>query len=201
MNKAKGKVYLKAEYSLRNMVSSSSLKLIEKQFNNPDEVIIDHLQLGYVVLKYDPRKTNNKKIVESFEQLGFPIIKDKDDLIVEEIKQAAIELIHFANNANSLIRNSDYISDKLLMSYSKLSKIFSNKTGTTLEKYLIQLKIEKIKELITYNEHSLSEIAFMMGYSSVQYLSNQFKKMTGLTVSTYKNNPSGHRIPIDQLPY
>ncbi len=100
---------------------------------------------------------------------------------------AAIELIYFSNNANSLIRNSDYISERVQQPYSKISRVFSYVTATTLEKYLILLKIEKTKELLIHNELSLSEIAYQLGYSSVQYLSNQFKKITGFTVSQYRD--------------
>jgi AraC-like DNA-binding protein len=102
-------------------------------------------------------------------------------------------------NINSLIRNSDYISDKLQMPYDKLSRIFSKTTGTTLEKYLIVLKIEKVKELLERDEFTLSEIAYMLGYSSVQYLSNQFRKVSGHTVSEYKQSPESKRIPLEDL--
>lgn len=83
--------------------------------------------------------------------------------------------------------------------YSKLSKIFSSETGVTLEKYLILLKIERVKKLIINNEYTLSEIAYMLGYSSVQYLSNQFKKTTGFTVSQFKNGAQVERIPLENI--
>ena len=105
--------------------------------------------------------------------------------MTEQIKAASIELVHQYNNANSLLRNSDYLSEKLGLPYEKLSKHFREQTGTTLEQYLILLKVEKAKELIAYGEHTLSEIAYILGYSSVQWLSTQFKKVTGYTVSQY----------------
>jgi len=100
---------------------------------------------------------------------------------------------------SSLIRNSDYISDKLQLPYEKTSRLFSKVTGVTLEKYLILLKMEKTKELLRNNEFSLSEIAYMLDYSSVQYLSNQFKKVTGLTVSEYKALGYEIQIPLEEI--
>jgi len=100
---------------------------------------------------------------------------------------------------SSLIRNSDYISDRVQVPNDKLSKVFSLVTNITLEKYLILLKIERAKELILNSEYTLSEISYMLGYSSVQYLSNQFKKTTGFTVSQYKNGAPVERIPLENI--
>ena len=155
--------------------------------------------MGEVLLSYDPGKTTANEINGYFTQLGFNVINDPDIIITEKIKTAAIELILFANNTNSLIRNSDYISERVQLPYDKVSKIFSKVTNTTLEKYIILLKIEKAKELISNNEITLSEISYTLGYSSVQYLSNQFKKTTGYTVSQYKELPRQERIPLENL--
>jgi YesN/AraC family two-component response regulator len=127
------------------------------------------------------------------------VINDPDVEIVEKTKVAAIELIYYANNTNSLIRNSDYISERVQLPYEKISKLFSKVTNSTLEKYIILLKIEKAKELLVKNDYSLSEISYMLGYSSVHYLSNQFKRVTGHTVSQYKSLPKPERIPLENL--
>ena len=127
------------------------------------------------------------------------MINDPEIEIVERVKVAAIELIYYANNTNSLIRNSDYISERVQLPYDKISKVFSKVTNTTLEKYIILLKIEKAKELLFKNDYTLSEIAYMLGYSSVHYLSNQFKKVTGFSVSQYKSLDEPHRIPLENL--
>jgi AraC-like DNA-binding protein len=103
------------------------------------------------------------------------------------------------NNVDSIARKSDYLVEKTGLSYPYLSRIFSNHEHITLEKYIILNKIERIKELIDQEELTLSEIAFNMDYSSVQYLSNQFKQMTGMTVSDYKESDRSSKIPIDQL--
>ena len=130
---------------------------------------------------------------------GFEIIKDRDEVLVEEIKQAVIELIHYMNNMNSVVRKSEYIVEKLGKSYSHLSRVFSKHEPMTLEKYIILQKIERIKELIDQDEYTLSEIAYMMDYSSVQYLSNQFKKITGYSVTEYKQAPEGKKRFLDEI--
>jgi AraC-like DNA-binding protein len=108
-------------------------------------------------------------------------------------------MIYYGNNLNTIIRNSDYLSDKLGLPYGQLSKLFSELTGQTLEKYIILVKIERVKELLAYNEMTLSEISYQMGYSSVQYLSTQFKQVTGYSVSEYKALPIKQRTPLDEL--
>jgi len=186
-------------FFLRNMLSKSCLKLSQFYFERFDNIKIKKLQLGVIELEYDIETLTDIEIEDHFEQLGFSILKDNDLVVCEKIKIAAIELIHYSNNVNSLIRNSDYISERLGLTYDKISRVFSRVTGNTLEKYLIALKIEKAKELINNNEFTLSEISFMLGYSSVQYLSNQFKKITGITVSEFKEKPNQHRNAIEDL--
>lgn len=190
---------LEKTFVLKNMSSKSCIKLIELYFGNKEEIQIKKVFLGEATLLYNQEKITEPEIIQQFVQLGFNVINDPDIVITEKIKVAAIELIHFANNTNSLIRNSDYISERVQLPYDKISKIFSKVTNTTLEKYIILLKIEKAKELIINNEITLSEISYTLGYSSVQYLSNQFKKTTGYTVSQYKDLPNHDRIPLENL--
>jgi len=122
-------------------------------------------------------------------------------VLVEEIKQAVIELIHFMNNMDSVVRKKEYIVEKLGRNYNYLSRLFSAYEPVTLEKYIIQQKIERIKELIDEGELTLSEISYMMDYSSVHYLSNQFKKMTGYSVTEYKNRTRGAKRYWDEIGY
>lgn len=167
-------------------------ELLEKQ-----KVEILSVRLGKVVFVNNTNQSIHH-IEKQLELNGFAIVKNKELILVEQIRAAVVELIHLANNSNSLIRNSDYLVEKLGYSYSYLSSVFSKIEGITLEKFIILHKIEKVKELIDYGELSLSEIADMMGYSSVQYLSNQFKNLTGSSVSDYKKG-DGERKPIDSL--
>jgi AraC-like DNA-binding protein len=186
-------------FFLKNMISRSCIKLIEIYFDAMPNITIRNIDLGKVSLEYDIKNVNETIIVSHFNKLGFFETVNPNEILVEKIKVAAIELIYYANNTNSLIRNSDYISERVQQSYAKISKVFSSVTDTTLEKYLILLKIERTKELIIEDEYSLSEIAYMLGYSSVQYLSNQFKRITGYTVSQYKNSGNHDRISLEKL--
>lgn len=164
-------------------------------------------QSGFTVVKTGPgfieldnmQDTDEKRLSELLERYDFEIIRDKDRLLVEQIKQAVIELIHYMNNMNSVVRKSEYLVEKLGKSYSYLSRVFSSYEPITLEKYIILQKIERIKNLIDEDELTLSEISYMMDYSSVQYLSNQFKKVTGYSVTEYKNNSAGKKKFIDQV--
>jgi AraC family transcriptional regulator len=184
---------------LKDLISNAGIRLIEISFKDKIGIDLFFVRLGEVALYYDSEKYSEESLIALFGELGFSILRDPEDVIVEKIRVAAIELIYYAGNSNSLVRNSDYISEKLEMPYEKLSRIFSKKNGRTLENYLLHLKIEKVKQLISNQEYTLSEIAYMLDYSSVQYLSNQFKKVTGMTVSQYKDNDLTALIPMEQV--
>lgn len=181
------------------MVSKSCIKLIDLYFSTQDAVQIKKTDCGEVELTFDSKQISDFKIKAHFEKLGFAVLTRPNDILVEQIKTAAIELIFLSNNTSSLIRNSDYIQERVQQPYSKISSVFSLETGVTLEKYLILLKIEKTKELLINDEYSLSEISYMLGYSSVQYLSTQFKKITGLTVSQFKKEGHYQKTPLEEL--
>jgi AraC-like DNA-binding protein len=185
--------------ALKNMIAHSCVRLVQLELQKLSGVEALQVSLGEVWLKINDEICTQEKLNFFFQEIGFPVLHDPETTIAEKAKVAAIELIYYANNTSSIIRNSDYISDKLGLPYQKISKIFSKVKGITLEKYIISLKIEKSKELIAGNQYTLSEIAFMLGYSSVQYLSNQFKKITGVTVSEFKENPKQYKKPLDEL--
>lgn len=187
------------KYHLRNMYSKSSIQLLEMVFSADEEIEIVKIQLGEVQLNIKTAIDCDGRVRSILEKFGFEIIENSEDLLVEKIKLAAIELIIFSFNSNSLIRNSEYISMKLQMPYDKISKLFKKVTGSTLEKYIILLKIEKSKEMLLSNEFTVSEISYMLGYSSVHYLSNQFKKITGQTITEFKEKDKNTRIPIENL--
>lgn len=131
--------------------------------------------------------------------LGFELIDDRKSRIIEKIKSAVIELIHKADADKPRIKHSEYLAQLLHYDYSYLSKLFSEVEGVTIEQYIIQQKIEKVKELLVYDELSLSEIAYQLDYSSVAHLSAQFKKVTGLTPSFFKNMQQRPRKPLDEV--
>ena len=193
------KAYLVTEtLHIKNMVCSCCIKVI-KDYLEKSGFIIDEIKIGTAVVTFDPNKNNIADVVHFLEENGMGLISDREKQVVEKIKQAVIELIHQMNNVDSMVRKSDYIVEKMGMNYQTLSKIFSKHEPVTLEKFIILHKIERIKELIDSNEFTLSEIAYNMDYSSVHYLSNQFKKITGLSVSEYKLAENKDRKPLDNI--
>jgi AraC-like DNA-binding protein len=163
-----------------------------------DGVEIHDIRLGEISLSYHPAKYPWKKIEKLLNDFGFEIIVEKEKLLIEQIKQAVIDLVH-NTTYNAMVRNSDYLVERFGISYPYISSLFSKHENTTLEKFTIMNKIEKVKELIEYGELTLSEIAYMMGYSSVQYLSTQFKSVTGVSVTDYKADPFQERMGIDRI--
>ena len=182
---------------VKNMTCHCCIHLLRRELAIDGVEILD-LRLGRISLSIDPKVTSWKKIEKLLEGFGFEVIVDKEKILVEQIRHAVIELVH-NTTYNAMVRNSDFLVERFGMSYPYLSSVFSKHEQMTLEKFTIFHKIEKVKELIEYGELTLSEIAFMMGYSSVQYLSTQFRSVTGLSVTEYKESPSGQRGGIDRI--
>lgn len=156
------------------------------------------VELGIAVLPDKVTEEVYHAVKESLEPFGFELIDDKKSQVIEQIKDAIIELVHY--NGNGLKVNlSDYLTSKFNRDYSSLSKLFSEITNTTIEKYLIAQKIERAKELLVYGELSLNEIADKLNYSSAAYLSAQFKSVTGLTPSYFKKIKENKRKPLDEV--
>jgi len=129
---------------------------------------------------------------------GLELMDDKKSLLIQKIKNVVIELVHYTEEPLT-VNFSDYLSKKLDHDYTYLANLFSEVQGTTIEKFIITHKIERVKELLVYNELSLTEIAFLMHYSSVAHLSNQFKKITGLTPSYFKKLKDIRRSKLEDL--
>ena len=183
---------------IKNMICSCCIRLLKMEFEKAGIEVIK-ARPGHVEIIYNPSQISMEQIEFIVNDLGMELIKTREHKIVEQIKTAVIELIHHSNNVDSLLRKSDYLVEKLALSYQQLSKIFSKHEPITLEKYIILNKIERIKELIDSDEYTLSEIAYMMDYSSVQYLSNQFRKETGMSVSDYKKSEQSIKRTLDNL--
>lgn len=156
------------------------------------------VELGEVEILENDISILKERIKIELHKLGFELLNDKKTKTIELIKTTIIDLVHEKNNQLS-INLSDYLADTVGQEYSMLSNLFSEVEGQTIEKYYILQKVEKVKELLVYDELSLSEIAFQMNYSSVAYLSNQFKKITGLTPSHFKKLGSNHRRSLEEL--
>ncbi len=191
-------MFIKETIHIKNMLCACCIRLLELEFEKAGIKTL-LIRAGYAQIEFDTEIHNLDSIQKILEKNGMALIKTRDQKIVEQIKTAVIELIHHSNNVNSILRKSEYLVEKLGMSYQQLSKLFSKHEAITLEKYIIRNKIERIKELIDSDEYSLSEIAYMMDYSSVQYLSNQFKKETGMSVSEYKKSDKSIKRTLDKL--
>lgn len=182
---------------IKNMVCNRCIMIVKKQLKSlglqPTSV-----ELGIVVLPDKVTDEVYQAVKEALEPLGFELIDDRKSQVVEHIKDTIIELVHY--NDNELKVNlSDYLASKFNRDYSALSKLFSEVTNTTIEKYLIAQKIERTKELLMYGELSLNEIADKLNYSSAAYLSSQFKSVTGLTPSHFKKIKENKRKPLDEV--
>lgn len=129
---------------------------------------------------------------------GLELMDDKKAVLIERIKNVIVEMVHYSDDFPT-IKNSDYISEKLHHDYTYLANLFSEATGITIEHYIIAHKIERVKELLLYDELNLTEISYKLNYSSVAHLSNQFKKVTGLTPSYFKKIKDKRRTTLENV--
>jgi YesN/AraC family two-component response regulator len=143
------------------------------------------VELGEVTIVEDITPEMQCKLSKSLLKYGFELLEDKKSILIERIKNIIVEMIHYSEEP-PLLNFSSFLSEKMKYDYNYLSNLFSEVKGTTIEHYIISHKIERAKELLIYNELSLTEIADKLHYSSVAHLSNQFKKVTGLTPSFFK---------------
>lgn len=169
------------------------------------KAIADNLHIKYTNVKLGEitttQKLSDKKLVEFenyIKSIGFELINTRTNIIIEKIKKTILKYVNELHNEKR--KNvSDYIREELNYDYSYLSNLFSSVEGITIEHFLINQKIEKTKELLVYNQLSLSEIAYRLGYSSVHHLSSQFKKVTGLTPSHFKKIGASKRMAADKV--
>lgn len=145
-------------------------------------------------ITFDQRQELKAGLLDS----GFELMDDKKSMLIEKIKNVIIEMVHHSDEVIK-VNFSIYLSEKLNHDYTYLSNLFSEVQGTTIERFIISHKTERVKELIIYGEHNITEIAWKMGYSSVAHLSSQFKKVTGLSPSHFKNMKDKRRCPIEEI--
>ena len=179
------------------MVCSRCKMVVKNQFEYIGLQPIS-VELGEVEIEQTPSASQMTELNTALKALGFEIMDDWKVQTIEKIKNLIVTLVHHSNNKIST-NLSTFISSQLLQDYNYLSNLFSEVEGTTIEKYFIAQKIEKVKELLVYNEMTLSEIGDQLGYSSVAYLSNQFKKVTGLTPSHFKTLKENKRKNIEEV--
>lgn len=160
-------------------------------------IIVD---LGEVEIMENLSGEQREQVRVALQYSGLELMDDKRAELIERVKNSIIEMVHHSNGAIKT-NFSDYLSQKLNYDYTYLSNLFSEVQGTTIEQFVISHKIERIKELIIYNELNITEIAYEMNYSSVAHLSNQFKKATGLSPSHFKKIKNRNRRPIEDIGY
>ena len=154
--------------------------------------------LGKAVFDKDLSDEEIKAVQTDLESFGFELTNDKKVRFTEQVKHAIIELVS-QEEADRKINLSDYLAQKLHLEYSYISNIFSDLENITIEQYYIAQRVEKVKEMLVYDEYTLTEIADKMNYSSVAYLSAQFKRITGFTPTQFKNIKGNKRTPIDKI--
>ncbi len=156
------------------------------------------VDMGVVDIMENITSDQREQIRIALQRSGLELMDDKKAVLIERIKNVIIEMIHYTDELPK-VNFSDFLSEKLDYDYTYLANLFSEVQGTTIEKFIISHKIERVKELIIYDELNLTEIAWKLHYSSVAHLSTQFKKITGLTPSHFKNLKYKRRIPIEEI--
>ena len=177
--------------SLRcKMIVKSELEKMHLQFTV--------VELGEVEITGELSSKQQQELKTSLLRSGLELLEDKKSMLIEKIKNIVIEMIHYSDEP-PLLNFSNYLSEKLNYDYNYLSNLFSEVKGTTIEHFIIAHKIERAKELLIYNELTLTEIAEKLHYSNVAHLSNQFKKVTGLTPSFFKKMKHKRLIALENL--
>lgn len=185
------KLYIKYMVSIRcKMMVKSELEKLGLHYGAVD--------LGDVEVLEDISPEQREQLKIGLLKSGLELMDDKKAMLIEKIKNVIIEMIHYEDELPK-IKNSIYISEKLNYDYTYLANLFSEATGTTIEHFILIHKIERVKELIIYDELNLSEIAWKLHYSSVAHLSNQFKKITGLTPSFFKSLKQKRRSHLENI--
>ena len=183
---------------IKNMVCNRCIKVVQEELTGLGFTIVS-IELGEVTLNERLSESDLDRIRRVLTENGFELIDDKKSWIINKIKTLIIEYIHYDKEKPGYVNLSDFLAREAGYDYSYLSNLFSSVEGRTIEHYLILQKVEKVKELLVYDELTLNEISYRLGYSSVQHLSQQFKKVTGLTPSHFKKIKNLKRNPLDQV--
>ena len=182
---------------IKNMVCNRCIMVVQQELDKL-KLVANTISLGEVSFSKEPSIKQSTQLRINLANVGFEVLDDSRKKLIEKIKNIIIEQIHY-KDADEKYNFSDILSKKLHKDYSYLSGLFSEVEGITIEKYLINQKIEKVKELLIYENLTLSEIAWKLNYSSVAHLSNQFKKQTGETPSRFKKNTHKNLIALENV--
>lgn len=182
---------------IKNMVCDRCIMVVSDILNQ-HKIPFSNVSLGNVDIEKPLTNPELNKLKKDLNSVGFEIIDDSKQQTIEAIKRTIIELVrHHLNEVQ--VNYSVYLEDKIGKEYNYLSHLFSSTQGQTIEKYIIAQKVERAKELLVYEQQTLSEIAFELGYSSVAHLSAQFKKATGLSPSHFKSIGTNRRKKLDEI--
>lgn len=181
---------------IKNMVCPRCIMAVENIFEHLNIPTLD-VRLGEVVLNHQIDKEQTAVLRKELDKLGFELLDNSQQQLIEQIKAIVIKQVHYTDEQNSNI--SDWLVSELHRDYSYLSKLFSTTEGITIEHFVILQKIERVKELLTYDQLNLSEIADQLSYSSVSHLSAQFKKITGLTPTQFKQQGIDLRRGLEEI--
>ena len=179
------------------MVCQRCVMTVESTFNKL-KIPFKQVSLGEVELESKLTTDELKKIEKDLKEVGFEVIETRVNKVIEDIKQAVMEYVNLGMD-NENLKLSSFITKKIPYDYSYLSDLFSSVEGKTIEQFFILQRIEKVKELLVYDQLSLTEISYQTGFSSVHHLSSQFKKVTGLTPSHFKKIGAAKRRSLDSL--
>ncbi len=182
---------------IKNMVCNRCITAVEQELKKLG-IEGSNVSLGEVDSPAEISKEKLAQLEQNLDELGFELLNDSKKKLIEKIKNIIIQQVHYPEEEQQH-NLSEIISKALHKDYSSLSSLFSDVEGITIEKFLIHQKIEKVKEYIIYDEMSISEIAYKLGYSSVAHLSNQFKKVTGLSPTHFKTLGKNKRKPLDKI--
>ena len=185
------KIYIKYMFSNRCKIV---VKEVLKEFGLHFVVV----ELGEVEIIENLTDDVREQLKVSLLDSGLELMDDRKAVLIEKIKSVILEMVHHTEEAGKT-NFSDFLSSKLNYDYTYLANLFSEVQGTTIEQFIISLKVERIKELIIYDELSITEIAWKLNYSSVAHLSNQFKKVTGLSPSHFKQLKDKRRSPVEEI--
>jgi AraC family transcriptional regulator len=203
MKKSQTKKLKSQKLYIKNMVCDRCIRVVREEMQ-----LLGHdvrkVELGEVEIGNTLKQNEIEVVKTMLQKNGFELIEDKTGKMIEAIKTAIIQLVHHNHDTEPMkLKYSEYISQTVGKEYHSLSVLFSSVENITIEQYIIKQKIERVKELIKYDDRSLSEISYMMNYSSVQHLSNQFKTITGFTPGQFKKqtplHQHLHRISLDKV--
>ncbi len=186
------------DLSIKNMVCGRCLKTVTAILKEAG-VEVQSIQLGKAIIRDGLTPEQLLVVRKRLEAEGFDLLDNQKAKLVQQIKQLIIDLVHYGELDEMKENLSNYLTGRLHKDYHYLSNLFSSVENNTIEQYFILQKIEKVKEWLVYDELTLSEMAFKLGYSSVAYLSSQFKKITGFTPSQFKKLKDHHRRSIDKI--